>query len=47
MWYKKKRFVAAIVAALWIGIGGLTGFDLTNLESVVVEMVCQSLECVE
>lgn len=47
MWYKKKRVIAAILVAVLAGLGGVLGFDLSNLEVPFTETACQALECIE
>lgn len=47
MWYKKKRFVAAVVAVVVIAVGATLKVDLSGLESAIVEATCQIITCVE
>ena len=47
MWYKKKRFITAIVTAALVALGALTGVDLSGLEAGLTEAACGIVECVQ
>lgn len=47
MWYKKKRFIAAIVTAALVALGALAGVDLSGLEAGLTEAACGIVECVQ
>lgn len=47
MWYKKKRFVAAIVTIILIGLGAASGINLTGFEESVTDAACQAVQCIE
>lgn len=46
MWYKKKRFVSALITAAVAALGALAGVDLSGMEAVMAEAACGIVECV-